>query len=76
VNERTLRYRIGDEMAGGVIVMVDYRALPMRGNEGIKSFSRVILKIGSEYWAIERGRTLADKYLMTPDQLPENISGL
>ena len=29
---------------------------PMPGNEALKSFSRVILKIGADYWAVERGR--------------------
>jgi hypothetical protein len=53
--------------------MVDYRPLPMPGNDGLKSFSRVILKIGTEYWAIERGQTLADKRRLIPDQLPETL---
>jgi hypothetical protein len=42
--------------------MVDYRPLPMPGNEGLKSFSRVILKIGADYWAVER----ADPGRQTP----------
>jgi hypothetical protein len=75
VNERTLRYSPGDTLAGGVVVMVDYRALPMPGKEVLKSFSRVILKIDNEYWAIERGRTLAEKYKLTPDQLPDPMPG-
>jgi hypothetical protein len=74
-NERTLRYRPGDPMAGGVVVMVDYRPLPMPGKELLKSFSRVILKIDNEYWAVERGRTLADKYKLKPDQLPAKLPG-
>lgn len=76
VNERTFRYKPGDNLAGGVIVMVDYRALPMPGNEALKSFSRVIIRSGNEYWAIERGRTLADKYKLGPEQLPEKVPGL
>jgi hypothetical protein len=40
----------------------------------LKSFSRVILKIGTEYWAIERGKTLADKYRLAPEQLPEQLA--
>lgn len=75
VNERTLRYRPGDALAGGVIVMIDYRPLPMPGNEALKSYSRVILRIDNEYWAIERGRTLADKYKLTPSQSPESAAG-
>ena len=74
-NQRTLRYQPGDALAGGVIVMVDYRPLPMPGKEALKSFSRVILRIGDEYWAIERGQTLAEKYKLAPDQLPDKLSG-
>ena len=73
---KTLRYKPGDTLAGGIIVMIDYRPLPSPGNEVLKSFSRVIVKIGSEYWAIERGRTLAEKYRLTPQQLPAELSKL
>jgi hypothetical protein len=72
--EATARYKPGDTLAGGTIVMVDYRPLPMPGNEALKSFSRVILKIGSEYWAVERGRTLADKYKLAAENLPETLA--
>lgn len=75
-NEKTLRFKPGDSLAGGVVVMVDYRPLPMPGNEVLKSFSRVIVKIGSEYWAIERGKTLAEKHRLTLEQLPAEISKL
>lgn len=70
-SERTVRYKIGDELAEGKIAMVDYRPLPLPGNDGLKSFSRVILKIEDEYWAIERGQTLAEKRRLTPEELPE-----
>ena len=63
-------------MAGGTIVMIDYRPLPSPGNEVLKSFSRVIVKIGTEYWAIERGKTLAEKHRLTPTQLPAELSKL
>ena len=72
--QKTQRYKLGDELAGGTIVMVDYRALPMPGNEGLKSFSRVILRIGNEYWAVERGRTLADKWRLPPEQRPNQLT--
>ena len=73
VNQKTLRYKLGDPLAGGTIAMVDYRSMPMPGNEALKSFSRVIVKIGAGYWAIERGRTLADKYQLKPEQLPPEL---
>jgi hypothetical protein len=75
-HQKTLHYKPGDELGGGTIVMVDYRPLPLPGHESLQSFSRVILKIGTEFWAIERGQTLADKYRLHPDQLPEQLSKL
>lgn len=75
-SERTLRYKIGDELADGAIVMVDYRPLPLPGNEALKSFSRVIVQVGTNYWAIERGQTLADKRLLAPEQLPDALPKL
>jgi hypothetical protein len=73
---KTFRYKPGDALAGGTIVMIDYRPLPFPGNEVLKSFSRVILKIGSEFWAVERGRTLAEKHRLAPEQLPTELSKL
>ena len=75
-NAKTLRFKPGDTLAGGTVVMIDYRPLVIPGNEILKSFSRVILKIGSEYWAVERGKTLADKHRLTPEQLPAELSKL
>jgi hypothetical protein len=75
-NEKTYRYRVGDSLADGTIVMVDYRPLPMPGNDSLKSYSRVIVKVGNEFWAIERGQTLADKRRLAPEQLPEALAKL
>ncbi len=72
-SQKTARYKPGESLAGGTVVMVDYRPLPMPGNEALLSFSRVILKIGAEYWAVERGKTLAEKYRLAPEQLPEQL---
>jgi len=73
---KTTRYRAGDALAGGQIALVDFRPLPKPGNEALQSYSRVIIKIGTEYWAVERGQTLADKYRLRVDQLPESLSKL
>ncbi len=73
---KTTAYKSGDELAGGAVVMVDYRALPMPGKPGLMSYSRVILKIDGEYWAVERGQTLADKYKLASEQLPPQLSQL
>jgi hypothetical protein len=69
-------FKIGDTLAGGQIVMVDYRALPLPGKPGFVSDSRVILKLGTKYWAVERGQTLATKYQLAPEQLPAELRGL
>jgi hypothetical protein len=73
-NQKTIRYRLGDELADGIVAMVDYRPLPKPGNEGLQSFSRVILKIGAEFWAIERGQTLAEKRRLAKEELPPSLS--
>jgi len=67
--KQTRCYRPGDELAGGVIVKVDYRPMPKPGHEFLKSYSRVILKMADEFWAVERGQTLAQKYKLKPEQL-------
>lgn len=76
INQRTLRYKPGDNLAGGTIAMVDYRRMPMPGTIGLESYSRVIVKIDSDYWAIEHGKTLAEKYKLPPNDLPEQLAKL
>ncbi len=63
----------GDKFAGGTIVAVDYRKMPRLDNPEILSESRVIVKIGSAYWAIELGQVLADKHRLRPSQLPAEL---
>jgi hypothetical protein len=75
-NQRTLRYRPGDSLAGGSVVMVDYRRMPMPGTIGLESYSRVIVKIGADFWAIEHGKTLAEKYKLPPNDWPEQLAKL
>ena len=74
VNQKTLRFVPGDSLAGGVVTMVDDRTLPRAGDPTMKSFSRVIIRIGQEYWALELGKTLAEKYRLAPEQLPEALA--
>ncbi len=74
VNQKTVRYKPGDELAGGTIVMVDYRSLPTPGNSLTQSSSRVILRVGGELWAIERGKTLADKRKLTAAEVPTELA--
>jgi hypothetical protein len=72
--QRTVRYKPGDAFAGGTLVCVDYRPLPMPGNSLLRSDSRVIIRIGTEYWAVERGKTLAEKYKLNSEQLPAELA--
>lgn len=67
---KTAQYKAGDTLSGGQIVAVDYRRMPSPKNPEIASDSRVILKIGQEFWAIERGQTLAEKRKLEPEQWP------
>jgi hypothetical protein len=67
--QKTQRYKAGDALAGGTVVCVDYRSLP--AGPYLRSDSRVILKIGNEFWAIERGKTLAEKRKLAATELPE-----
>jgi hypothetical protein len=73
--QKTKRYKPGDQLAGGAIVCVDYREMPMPNSFAL-SESRVILKIGSEFWAIERGKSLADKHKLETEQLPREVANL
>lgn len=74
IQQKTQRYKPGDQLAGGTIACVDYRPLPMPGNELLRSDSRVIVKVGGDYFAIERGKTLADKRRLTLSQLPSELA--
>ncbi len=67
------RYQLGDELAGGRIVMIDYRSLPMPGKPELFSNSRLILKIGTDYWAVEEGQLLGGKYQLPPETLPPDL---
>jgi len=66
-------YRVGQSLAGGQIEMVDYRALPRSDNPALLAYSRIIVKIEDEYWAIDLGQTLADRRRLQDDQLPEAL---
>ena len=69
----TKSYKLGDTLAGGIIVMIDYRQMPFPKKPELFSQSRVIISIETDYWAIERGNTMADIYQLKPEQLPEKL---
>lgn len=68
-----VRYKPGDSLGGGTIVIVDYRPMPMPDKPEILSGSRVVLRVGSEYYAVELGTYLAQKYKLRDDQLPPDL---
>jgi hypothetical protein len=57
-------------------VCIDYRPLPLPGKAGLLSESRVILKEGNDFWAIERGGTFADKRKLEVSELPREVAQL
>ena len=73
-SQKTARYKPGDALAGGTIALVDYRAMPLPGASGLQSFSRVIVRVKDEFYAIERGQTLADLRKMEAAQLPAGLA--
>lgn len=72
-NNETRTYKPGDQWGDAKVVMVDCRPMPRRGNPRDLSDSRVLLKIGQDYWAVEIGDTLADKHRMTSADLPPQL---
>jgi len=72
-NQKTVRYKPGDTLAGGTIALVDYRAMPLPGASGLQSFSRVIVRVKDDFFAIERGQTLADLRKLELAQLPPEL---
>lgn len=72
--QTTARYKAGDTLAGGIISMVDYRAMPLPGASGLQSFSRVIVRVKDDFFAIERGQTLADLRKLELAQLPPELA--
>jgi len=73
---QTRRYRPGDTLAGGKIVMVDYRAMPFPEQPQFLSYSRVIIQIGPGYWAVELGHSLRQRYRLKAGQFPPGLSSL
>lgn len=69
-------YKPGDDLAGGKIVTVDYRPLPMPSNPELLSASRVVLVIGTSYYAVELGTSLAEKHPLAADQTPPGLPKL
>ena len=68
------KYKQGDRLAGGVVVMVDYRTMPRPENRKKTSSCRLLLRMGKEYWAVELHDTLGNRWRMRADQVPKELS--
>jgi hypothetical protein len=75
-NNKTTFYKPGDDLAGGKVVMVDYRPMPLPKKPEILSESRVVLQVGSEYYAVELGQSLTEKRALTGDDVPPGLPKL
>ena len=75
-NNKTTFYKPGDDLAGGKVVMVDYRPMPMPKKPEILSGSRVVLQVGNEYYAVELGQSLVEKRALTGDDVPPGLPKL
>jgi len=65
--------RSGDELAGGKILMIDYRRMPMPDKPDVLSPSRVIVIKDGWYWAIELGQEATKSHRLTEKDLPEEL---
>ena len=66
-------HKMGDKLLGGKIEMVDYRPMPHPEHPEINSPSRVIVAVGTTYWAVELGQTLSHKRRLGPADLPRSL---
>ena len=73
VTKTTKTYFPGDQVAGTVIVAVDYRVLPRADKPFLNATSRLIVRAESAYWAVDLGQTFAERYKLTPEQLPASL---
>jgi len=71
--KRTKTYSSGDRLAGGTVVMLDYRRLLLTAKPLKYSSSRAILLIDREYWAVELGQKFSLMRRLTTDQLPPKL---
>ncbi len=67
------RYNPGDDLAGGSIVMVDYRQMPQPDDPELLSPSRLIMKVGEDYFAVELGTNFAQKHPLAVEMLPPEL---
>lgn len=69
----TRAVRPGDPLLEGEVAAIDLRPLPAAGRPGLISYSRLIWRIGDDFWAVETGQTLAERRRLTLEELPPSI---
>jgi len=67
------KYEEGEKLMGWEIVMVDYRMLPDPDKPELLSPARVIVRIDSDYWAIEGNQYITAKRILTGADLPPEL---
>jgi hypothetical protein len=72
-DQRTFCRHPGEALLEGQVVCIDYRPLPVPSQPDLLSYSRLIWRIGDEFWAVEIGQTLADRRQLTPEELPPEL---
>ena len=72
-DKKLYKYKEGEKLMGWDIVMVDFRPMIHPEKPGIASLSRVIVKIGEEYWAIEGEQYVNDKRMLKDADLPPEL---
>lgn len=74
VKEDTIKtYKVGEDIIGGELMVVDYRMLTHPDNPLIKSPSRLIVRIKDQYWAVEIGQYLSQKRILNKSQWPVSL---
>jgi len=68
------KYKEGQTFLGWEIVMVDYRRLPDPKRPGKFLRGRVIIRIDTDYWAIEGGQYIETKRLLKDGELPHSLA--
>lgn len=72
-SQKTTVCHPGEKLLDGELAMVDYRPLPWPDKPGLLSYSRLIWRIGEEYWAVEIGQTLAERRRLSAEELPPSL---
>jgi len=67
------KYKEGEKLMGWKIVMVDYRRLPDPDKPQLLSPARVIVRIDSDYWAIEGNQYVNAKRILKGADLPPEL---